>query len=260
VTQSPRLAAVILTKNEERNLATCLAAVTQGVAVVVVDSGSTDATLDIARAHGCEILTRDWTGFADQRNFALRALASRFDWLVFIDADETFPPAIWDWAEANLDEPKAADVVYLSQRIHIGGRMLRRAPHYPIYHPRIVRLRPDVFVNNRSGHGETVREGLSLRYLDIPYHHHIIGRDLGSWLHKHVGLALMEARAQPSTGMLTARARLNAMMPTGPLRPPARFFFHYVVCGGWRDGRPGFIYSALYAWYELTKWLAALQV
>jgi glycosyltransferase involved in cell wall biosynthesis len=253
-----RIAAAILTKNEAARLPVCLSAIPADTPAVIVDSGSTDATLDIARAHGCRILQRDWTGFADQRNFTLQALSGAFDWVVFIDADEIFPQAIWAWARDQLAQVQA-DVVSLSQRIHIGGRMLRHAPHYPIYHPRIVRVQPAVFVNNNSGHGETVRQGISVQYVDIPYNHYIIDRDPGPWLKKHVDLALMEAKAAPSQGMLTARARLNALMPAGFLRAPARFLFHYVYCGGWRDGRPGFLYAALYGWYELAKWLAAYR-
>lgn len=255
-----RLAAAILTRDEAANLPACLAAIPRDVPITIVDSGSTDDTPQIARAAGCGLLSRGWTGFADQRNFTLQALAETCDWVVFIDADEIFPEPIWAWCRANLNAAASADVIYLSQRIHIGGRMLHHAPHYPIYHPRIVRAGPDVFVNNRSGHGETVREELKVQYVDIPYRHHIIAHDLGPWLRKHVTLAMMEAKAPPSDGVLTRRAKLNALMPTGVLRAPARFLFHYVYCGGWRDGRPGFLYSALYAWYELTKWLAATRV
>ncbi len=255
---SPRLAAAILTKNEAANLPACLGAIPAGIPAIVVDSGSDDATIDIARARDCRILTRPWTGFADQRNFTLRILRSRFDWVIFIDADEIFPEPIWSWIDANLATLET-DVVYLSQRLHIGGKMLRHAPHYPIYHPRLVRCRAPVFTPNQSGHGETVIDALAVQYVDIPYLHYIVPRDLGPWLNKHVALAQVEAHAGPSLGKVTRRARLNAKMRPGPLRALARFIFHYFVCGGWRDGRPGLIYSVLYGWYELTKWLAALD-
>jgi glycosyltransferase involved in cell wall biosynthesis len=258
----PRIAAAILTKDEAANLPRCLDVIPAHIPVFVVDSGSTDGTLGIARARGCQILTRDWTGFADQRNFTLQSLQGDFDWIVFIDADELFAQSIWDWIAANLNERFKADVVYLSQRIHIGGRMLQYAPHYPIYHPRVVKCRPGLFLNSRSGHGETVLEDLQVEYVDIPYDHYIIAHDLVPWLKKHVRLAQMEAEAPApiAAGAMTRRAKLNAMMKTGPLRAFSRFLFHYGVCGGWRDGRPGLIYSALYGWYELTKWLAAARV
>jgi glycosyltransferase involved in cell wall biosynthesis len=257
-----RIAVAILTKDEAVNLPRCLDAIPRDIPIFIVDSGSTDGTLAIAEARGCQILARSWTGFADQRNFTLQSLQGQFDWVIFIDADEVFPEPIWTWVSANLGDRCKADVVYMSQRIHIGGRMLRHAPHYPIYHPRIVKCRPGLFLNNRSGHGETVIEALNVQYVDIPYHHHIIAHELVPWLRKHVSLAQMEANAAAAlaSGVITRRAKLNAIVKIGPLRAPLRFLFHYGVCGGWRDGRPGLIYSALYGWYELTKWLASIRV
>ncbi len=256
------IAAVILTLNEAAVLPRCLAAIPAAMPVVIVDSGSTDETLAIARARGCHILQRVWSGFADQRNFALEQLADPIDWVVFIDADEVFPDAIWSWTRENLTPGQAAQVIYLSQRIHIGGAMLRYAPHYPIFHPRIVRRSPGLFLSNQSGHGETVRDDLSVAYVDIPYDHHIIEDRLDPWLKKHVDLAQIEARRGQASvgGVKTRRARLNAVMPVGPLRALARFIFHYGLIGGWRDGRAGFVYCALYGWYELTKWVSALRV
>jgi glycosyltransferase involved in cell wall biosynthesis len=253
---------VILTKDEAAVLPRCLAAIPKEFEVFVVDSGSTDATVAIAQCHGCQVLVRDWTGFADQRNFALETLTGFFKWIVFIDADESFPEPIWSWINETLDDQLDADVVYLSQRIHIGDKMLKYAPYYPIYHPRIVKCRSDIFLKNQSGHGETIKNDLQKIYIDVPYHHYIIAENCEDWLLKHVRLAIIEAQAASSVidGVVTNRSRLNTLMQPGPLRAVARFVFHFIVGGGWRDGRAGFYYSALYGWFELTKWLASIRM
>jgi len=132
---------------------------------------------------------------------------------------------------------------------------LRYAPGYPIYHPRLVRTRTVRFIPNDSGHGETVESGLHVGYIDIPYEHHFADDGPRAWLQKHLRLAEIEANAPSSAGVQTWRARLSKSIGRGPLRPLLRFLFHYVVCQGFRDGRPGLIYSLMYTWFELTKLL-----
>jgi glycosyltransferase involved in cell wall biosynthesis len=90
-----QLSAVIITHNEERNIARCIASL-KGMAdeVVVVDSHSTDATQRICEEMGAKVLTRDWDGYSPQRNFAMDAASS--DWILAIDADEELSPQLRD--------------------------------------------------------------------------------------------------------------------------------------------------------------------
>lgn len=248
------LCVVVLTKNEEKHIRPCLQAVPAGVPVVVVDSGSSDDTVAIARACGAEVLERPWTGFADQRNFAIEQLRNRYSWLLFIDADERFSLEFFSWCRENLPIPE--DVVYVSQRIVIGGRTLQHAPGYPIWHPRLVRSSPGVFVANNTGHGETVVASASRRNVDIPYLHFVMETGISRWLEKHVRLAELESIERgKEVGTATTRARLGRVLRSGAPRVLARFIFHYVWCRGFLDGRAGLHYSLLYTWYEFTKWM-----
>ena len=85
---------IVLSRNEEPNIRRCLDSVAWADQVVVVDSGSTDDTVPIARSLGAEVVEQPWLGFSDQREFALRLPLLRHDWVYFVDADEWVSPQL----------------------------------------------------------------------------------------------------------------------------------------------------------------------
>lgn len=254
--QPARLMVAILTLNEARRLPACLAAIPAAYRVMVMDSGSTDATIDIARAAGAQVLGNPWPGFAAQRNLCLDACRGLADWVLFIDADEIFPPEFFAWLEATLAGPTAFDVVQVPCVLFWQDRPLRHAPGYPIHHPRLVRVETVRFVSNGTGHGETVAEPCCQIRCPVAYDHYFYDGDLAEWMRKHVGLAWQEVSAEMAgaASHVTARARLNRRAGRGAWRIPARFLYHYVWMAGFRDGWAGFAYALIYAWYEATKW------
>lgn len=250
------LTVAILTLNEEGNLTRCLGAIPPGIRSVVVDSGSTDKTREIAEAHGARVYLNLWPGFAAQRNFTLAHCDIDTDWVLFIDADETFEEPFWRWAVEMLPKDPGFDAVFIDSRLLLDGVVLNYCPGYPLYHVRLVRRMPDVFVQGNAGHNETVREGLRTEWLDIPYTHHWHSGPLRPWMEKHLRLAEMELTAQTvAQGVITKRARLNRRLAPGPVRVIARFIYHYILRSGFKDGRAGFKFASMYAWYEMTKWL-----
>ena len=86
------LSVAIITLNEELNLARTLASVAWASQIVVVDSGSTDRTIEIAREFGAEVIERPWPGFAQQKNFAIEQCTGA--WVLSLDADEELSPAL----------------------------------------------------------------------------------------------------------------------------------------------------------------------
>jgi len=251
------VAVAILTLNEAERLPACLAAIPPGYPVVVMDSGSTDATVDIARTAGARVLTNPWPGYATQRNLCLDSCRGLARWVLFIDADEIFPPAFFQWLQAAVaTEPPGFDVAQIPSVLIWNGQPLRHAPGYPIYHPRLARVETVRFVPNGTGHGETVAEPCRQIQCPVPYDHFFYNGDLAGWMRKHVGLAQQEvAAAVEATAHVTARASLNRLAGRGAWRIPARFLYHYVWLGGFRDGRAGLAYALMYAWYEATKWM-----
>jgi len=249
------LTIVILTRNEAARLPRCLAAIPAQYPVLVLDSGSDDGTPAIAAAHGCIISTNPWPGFAAQRNFSLRECGITSPWVLFIDADEIYDPGFFDWFERDGRHRDDMDIGQVTSILVFKGQPLHHAPGYPILHPRLVRRDRTCFVPAATGHGETIAADLHQQVIDIPYAHHFFDGDLVGWLRKHVGLAAQEAAARETgSGHVTARRRLAAMVP-GPARAIARFLYHYLIRGGFRDGRAGLEYALMYGWYEMTRQL-----
>jgi glycosyltransferase involved in cell wall biosynthesis len=247
---------VILTKNEERNLPRCLEAIPSRYPLIILDSGSTDKTLSIAKNRGCNIYKNEWPGFAAQRNYALEHCNITSDWVLFIDADEIFPPAFYEWFEDKVKRTKNIDAVMVHSNLIFCGQRLMYAPGYPIYHPRLVCTKKVRFISNHSGHGETILAKHVTIKATIPYDHYFYEGDSVEWMRRHIKNAVMEIGTNPAIdAKMTYRVLLNKLAGRTALRIPARFFYHYLWCRGFLDGSAGFRYSLMYTWYEMTKYV-----
>jgi len=131
----PTLAAVILTKNEERDLPACLESL-KGVAseIFVVDSGSTDRTLEIANHHGARILTHPFLNQAAQFNWALDNIQSAAEWVLRIDADERLSEELRRELPGRLAGLRnEVSGLLVPRRIQFLGRSIRHGDSYPVW-------------------------------------------------------------------------------------------------------------------------------
>ena len=255
---STALSIVILTHNEQANLPRCLQHIPPGYPVLVLDSGSTDATLRIAAAHGCRVVSHPWPGFAQQRNFALEQCGIDTPWVLFVDADELYPARFYAWFEAEIAGTDTVDLVMVPSVLFLRGRRLKHAPGYPIYHPRLARRGVVEFITNHTGHGEAVRDTCRIAHGAIPYEHYFYHGEIVAWMHKHIGKAALEVQLKPTAGaVMTRRGRLSVWLGRSWLRLPARFLYHYLLRGGFLDGAAGFEFALMFAWYEATIYLQA---
>jgi glycosyltransferase involved in cell wall biosynthesis len=252
---------LILTKNEEANIAACLESVSWCDDVVVLDSHSTDRTRDIAAARGARVFEREFDDFGAQRNFALDHLDFRHPWVFHLDADERFNEALRQECEGVIakDEHSAYCV---PNRIIFLGRWIKHSSQYPYHQVRLVKRGEARFT--KSGHGQ--KEGATLRgagYLQTPYDHLNFSKGVGDWVERHNRYSTEEAAeasalcegpvplgdvfAGDSLARKRALKRLHA-------RLPARWFFKflylYVWKGGFLDGYPGFAYCTLNGFYD----------
>ena len=99
---------VVLTRDEEPNIGRCLTSLAWADQVLVVDSGSADRTVPIARSRGAEVVEQPWLGYSGQREFALRMPQLRHDWVYFVDADEWVSPQLAEEIGAALRAPSCA--------------------------------------------------------------------------------------------------------------------------------------------------------
>jgi len=130
-----KLSVIIITKNEASNIQQCLESVNFADEWIIVDSGSTDGTVDIARTAGATVIeTADWPGFGPQKNRALDAATG--DWILSVDADERIPDSLREEILATLKQP-THDAYALPRLSSFCGYFIRHAGWYPDY---IVRL------------------------------------------------------------------------------------------------------------------------
>jgi len=250
------LTVVILTQNEERNLPRCLAAIPKTYPIVIVDSGSTDNTLSIAKEYGCATFKHPWPGFAEQRNFALTQCGISSPWVLFIDADEIYPKSFYDWFESEVFSKDSIDVMMVPSILYLRGKRLNHAPGYPIYHPRLVRRDSTRFVRNHTGHGESVVNTCRIAHCTIPYEHFFYHGEIIPWMHKHIAKAAQEVQLIPTAdAVMTDRGRLSVYLGRSALRVMARFLYHFIFRAGFLDGMAGLEFSLMFTWYEATIYM-----
>lgn len=260
---------LILTFNEEVNLPACLDSVAGCDDIVVLDSFSTDRTVEIARERGCRVYQRKFDDFGSQRNHAIDHIPFRHPWLFQLDADERFTPEF----AREVQEVVRADQhsgYMVPNKLMFQGRWLKHAGMYPSYQMRLLKLGEIRFVKHGHGQRETdPKRGLGK--MREPYLHYNFSKGLEDWFAKHnrysteeAKLAIEELREQPFSwgGVLAgdgvARRRwLKQLAARLPFRPTLRFLYVYFLCLGILDGAPGFHYARMLATFQ---WMIDLKM
>jgi len=232
------LTAVILTRNEAKHISDCIATLLPWCdAVVVWDSGSTDATCDLAQLAGGVVVQRPFDDYARQRQAALNAIAS--EWILFIDADERATPAL---ADEVLRVIQRLDTVgyWIPRRNFIVGHETRGGGFSPDYQLRLLRREQARYDLAREVH-EIVQLDGAEGYLTEP----LIHLNYDNWVQFHrkqVFYARYEARILAQRGI---RPRFHNFV----LQPLREFRRRFVTLAGWRDGIHGLWLAVLLAWY-----------
>lgn len=254
--ESVPIAAVVLARDEEANISQCLDSLLPAAQILVVDSGSTDNTRELARAAGAGVVEKPWLGYARQRNWALESGELNHDWVLFVDADERVPPAAWAEIRRFLDEPNASAgsfrrcVFFLGQQLRHGGfgtarvtRLLRRGARYA----------------DRPVHEHPLIEGRVHRFTSPLVHDD--QRPFEAWLARHNRYSTLETEARLGAGFTPSgavplgvrikdavRRKLWRRLPAKPL---LFFLYVYLVRGGFLDGWTGLRIASLYGFQEL---------
>ncbi|HLW79072.1 MAG TPA: glycosyltransferase family 2 protein [Terriglobia bacterium] len=258
---------LILTRDEELNIAHCLESVRWAAEVFVVDSLSTDRTAEIARSLGAKVYAHDFQGYARQRNWALDHLPFSCEWVLMLDADERVPQALAEEIHSVLGQDSDPRVgYYIAPRLFFLGRWLKHGGLYPTWLLRLYK-RSAARVEERHVNEHVMLDGAA-GYLTQPFDH-VDRRPLGHWVAKHNRYADLEAedylreRSRPGLersipvslwGSQAGRKRWIKLRVWNRLpvllRPFLFFWRNYLFKGGFLDGRAGFIYHVLWSfWY-----------
>jgi glycosyltransferase involved in cell wall biosynthesis len=251
---------IILTRNEEADLPRCLASLRWCDDVHVVDSGSVDETINIARRHGARIYQNPFVSFGAQRNWALDHCDIKHDWVLFLDADEV---ANQDFTKAVLAATETAPVsvagYYCCWKWIYDGRWLKRCDHFPKWQFRLLRKGRARFTDFGHGQKEADVKG-KIEFLCAPYDHHGLSKGIGHWLDRHNRYATLEAAVRLDTPVVwreifsshgpRRNKALKPLVSRVPGWPLMRFCITYFLRFGFLEGRPGFVYCANLAYYE----------
>ena len=238
-----QLTATIITRNEAAHIESCLASVIWADERLVVDSGSTDDTVARAERAGARVISRDWPGYAAQKNFA--ASEARHDWILSIDADERVSPALAHEIKDLLDQPvppPAAGYRIPRTTWHL-GRWLRSTDWYPDPQLRLYDRRRGRWTPRRV-HESVAIDGEPGRLV----HHleHYAYRDIAHHLETMNRYTTLAAEDMFEAGRRAAAADLV-------IHPAAAFLRNYIPKSGISDGLPGFVVSAMNAHYVFLK-------
>ncbi|HLO75448.1 MAG TPA: glycosyltransferase family 2 protein [Magnetospirillum sp.] len=253
---------LILTLNEERNLPRCLEALSWCDDVVVLDSFSTDRTVEIAKAHGARVIQRRFDDWSTHQNWALANIGFRHRWVYYSDADEVVPADLRDELLAVANDPTAKPVAYrLRYKNYFCGRWLRHCGIYPVWVLRF--FQPDKVRWKRLVNPVAEVDGAEGR-LHHHFLHYTFNNGLNAWFDKHNRYSWQEAveslESLRSSKLsldwsaladpVRRRRFLKELSFRMPFRPTLRFLYMYILRLGFMDGWPGYTYCRLLALYE----------
>lgn len=249
--------------NEERNLAICLQAIGADFAasVVVIDSGSNDATTAVARSLGAEVINFKWDGrFPKKRNWFLRHHTPITKWVMFLDADEIITPLVKREISAALNDTHHQGFLlsyanyFLGRRLR-GGFPLRKLSLFRVGDIEYERIEEDNWSQcDMEVHEHPIVQGSVGLIRNRIDHRDLRGMD--SYMRKHNEYAAWEARllhlsrsSSLRNNSLRIQQRLKYLLLSSRYGGFMYFLGSYFVMGGWRDGSIGFAFAMLKACY-----------
>jgi len=255
------ISVLILTKNEEQDLPGCLDSVAWSDDVHLLDSESTDRTIEIARERGCTITTRRFDGYAKQRNAGM-ALPFKHAWVLVLDADERPTPALSaEMNDAVAAAPETVSGFRMRRRDFLWGTWLKHAQMTPYY----VRLLRAGHAHYTRDINEVVEVQGEILQLHAPLDHYAFSKGISHWVNKHNSYSSREAELLASGNAVQGASLRNALFAKNfherrvaqkaifyelPGRPLIKWAYMMFIRGAILDGHAGVMYATLQSIYE----------
>lgn len=239
------LALVIITRNEERNIERCIRSVPFADQVVVVDSGSSDSTVEVAGSLGAEVYSHEFTDFSSQKQWAADRAGTR--WILALDADEHLDPELAGEIPRAIEKNDGQNGFTLPFRVLYMGRLMRFGPWSGERHLRLFRKGAAHYCSSSVHEGLVLHEG-SPGHLGKGFVVHESYASVAAQVERMKEYAELWAAERYGMGEVSSWHRIA-------LRPFWRFFSGYFLRGGFLEGVPGLAASAVSAHYVLLKWL-----
>jgi glycosyltransferase involved in cell wall biosynthesis len=248
----------IMTLNEECNLKNCIAALQWADEIIVLDSGSTDRTREVAEELGCRVVVRKLVSWSEHQTWALRNLPFRNEWVLNIDADEIVPPDLASQILSAILSSAPAVAYRFRRKDYFLGTWLKHASFYPLW---LTRLYKPQFVSFERLVNPITKVDGEVRDLQGHLIHYPFSKGVSHWFERHNSYSSLEAREYRKSGQLQLtdlftgdvnerRRACKLLFSRLPFRPVLKFFVLYLVKFGFLDGKAGLYYSVMQAFYE----------
>jgi glycosyltransferase involved in cell wall biosynthesis len=237
-----RLSVAIITYNEEEEIKDCLESVKWADEIVVVDSFSTDKTLDICRQYTNKVFQHEWSGYSNQKNYAINVTTN--PWILILDADERVSERLTKEIKEILDKDLGVDGYYIPRKSYFLGRWIRYGGWYPDYSIRLFRKDKGRF-EQREVH-ESVRINGKTAKLKNHLEHYTY-RNLSEYIQRMDRYSTLAAMEMVGEGRRSGPRNIL-------FRPILTFFRMYILKQGFREGIYGLLISVLYSYYTFLKY------
>ncbi len=272
-------------KNEERNIVECLRRCNWATELVVVDSRSTDRTIELSQAMGADVYQFNYNrkdGWPKKKNWALDQIPWKNEWVMILDADEYMTPELAEeikqvvtgtWKPAGSAKDGCGDGYWVNRRFMFFGRWLKGCGYYPSWNVRLLKHKfgryerignlGDTGSGDNEVHEHIVLSTGPAGYLRHEFLHYAYP-DLSAWIEKHNRYTTWEAHAMEAGdvgavnaslfgGPIERRRWIKRFGRKLPFRPTLRFIYSYIFQKGWMDGYPGLVMCRLLSWYEFVS-------
>lgn len=236
VSSRPPLSVTIITLNEKDHIADAIKSVSWAEEVIVVDSGSTDGTVEIASNLGAKVIQNTWLGYGQQKNFAQKC--AQYDWVLNLDADERASPALAREIHARLQKASSEASTlplgfYMPRKTYYLGRWIRHGGWYPNYLVRLVNRKHAAWTE------PSVHEELRVNGPVEPIHEPIEHFAFSSIQEQILTNLRFSHLGSQDLKKLGQQASLSRLL----LKPLGKFIETFIIKRGFLDGLPGFIIS-----------------
>jgi glycosyltransferase involved in cell wall biosynthesis len=256
------LSIYILTYNEEVDIAACIESAMLSDDIMVVDSCSSDHTVEIASCYPVRIVEHAFESHGKQRTWMLDSVTPKYEWVYILEADERMTPELFAECVAATNNPDYIGY-YVAERVIFMNHWIRYSTQYPRYQMRLFRHGKVWFTD----YGHTEREVCNgaTSFIKETYPHYTFSKGLTRWIEKHNRYSTDEAKEtvyQLQTGDVNwqdlflgkseveRRRALKDVSLRIPARPLTRFIYMYFFLGGCLDGQAGLVWCTLQAFYE----------
>jgi len=266
---------LIPARNEQSNLPACLASVARADEIFVVDSQSSDRSVEIAEDYGAKVVQFYFKGgWPKKKNWSLETLPFKNEWVLIVDCDERITPESWDEIAEVINNPEYTGY-YINRRVFFLGTWVRHGGKYPDWNLRLFKHKLGRYENlntedvpntgDNEVHEHVVMSSGQVGYLKNDMLHEDF-RDLFHWIERHNRYSNWEARVYYNTLMGTDDSKtigadlfgdsvqrkrfLKKIWVRLPFKPLLRFIIFYVIRLGFLDGKAGYIYGRLLSQYE----------